>query len=86
MELNGLRMEFATYSDAPVQKGGTTTFGHGAVRKFEVSGFERCGSALVQEDVAYRAPTGPLITKVVCESAARTVQGPLKLSWTLSYQ
>jgi len=86
VELNGLRMEFATYSDAPVQKGGTTTFGHGAVRKFEVSGFEHCGTAPVQEDVAYHTPTGPLLTKVVCESAARSVQAPLKLSWTLSYQ
>jgi hypothetical protein len=79
-------MEFATYSDAPVQKGGTTTFGHGAVRKFETSGFERCGSAPIQDDVAYHTPTGPLLARVVCESSARTVQGPLKLSWTLSYQ
>jgi hypothetical protein len=44
------------------------------------------GTAAVQEDVAYHAPTGPLMTKVLCESAARTVQAPLKLSWTLSYQ
>jgi hypothetical protein len=86
VELKGLSMEFATYSDAPVQKGGTTTFGHGAVRKFEASGFEHCGTAAVQEDGAYHTPTGPLTTKVACESSAHTVQGPLKLSWTLSYQ
>jgi hypothetical protein len=86
VELKGLRMEFATYSDAPMQKGATTTFAHGAVRKFEASGFEHCGTAPVQEDVAYHTPTGPFTTRVVCESAARTVQGPLKLSWTLSYQ
>jgi len=86
VELKGLRMEFASYSDAPVQKGGTTTFGHGAVRKFETSGFEHCGTAPVQDDVAYHTSTGPLLTRVVCESSARAVQGPLKLSWTLSYQ
>jgi hypothetical protein len=86
VELKGVRMEFATYSEAPVQKGGTITFGHGAVRKFEASGFEHCGTAEVQEDMAYHTPTGPLNTNVVCESSARTVQGPLKLSWTLSYQ
>jgi hypothetical protein len=86
VELKGVRMEFATYSEAAVQRGGTITFGHGAVRKFEASGFEHCGTAAVQEDVAYHTPTGPLNTKVVCESSARTVQGPLKLSWTLSYQ
>jgi len=86
VELKGLRMEFASYSDAPVQKGGTTTFGHGAVRKFETAGFEHCGTAPVQDDVAYHTSTGPLLTRVVCESSARAVQGPLKLSWTLSYQ
>jgi hypothetical protein len=51
-----------------------------------VSGFDHCGTAPVQEDVAYHAPTGPLMTKVLCEGAARTVQAPLKLGWTLSYQ
>jgi hypothetical protein len=86
VDLKGVRMEFATYSEAPVQKGDITIFGHGVVRKFEASGFEHCSTAPVQDDVAYHTPTGPLNTKVVCESSARTVQGPLKLSWTLSYQ
>jgi len=86
VELKGLRMEFATYSDTPVQKGGTTTFGHGAVRKFEASGFEHCDTAPVREDAAYHTPTGPLITKVVCESSGHAVQTPLKLSWALRYQ
>jgi len=58
VELKGLRMEFATYSDVPAQKGGTTTFGHGAVRKFETSGFEHCSSAPVQDDVLITLPPG----------------------------
>ena len=86
MELKGLRMEFATYSEGPAQKGGTTTFAHGAVRKFEASGFDHCSTAAVQDDVAYHTPTGPLTTKVLCESASRTVQGPIKLRWTLNYR
>ena len=86
VELKGMRMEFATYSEAPVQRSGTTTFGRGAVRKFDASGFEHCGTVPVQDDAAYHTPTGPLNTKVVCESSGRTVRGPLKLSWTLSYQ
>jgi hypothetical protein len=86
VQLKGLRMEFATYSEGPSQKGGITTFAHGAVRKFEASGFDHCGTAAVQDDVAYHTPTGPLTTRVLCESATRTVQGPIKLSWTLSYQ
>lgn len=86
VELKGLRMEFATYSEGPAQKGGTTTFAHGAVRKFEASGFDHCSTAAVQDDVAYHTPTGPLTTKVLCESASRTVQGPIKLRWTLNYR
>jgi hypothetical protein len=86
VQIQSLRMEFATYSDAAAQKGTTTTFGRGAVRKFAVSGFERCGVAPVQDDVAYHTPTGPFATRVLCESAARTLLGPLQLSWSLSYQ
>jgi hypothetical protein len=86
VQIQGLRMEFATYSDAAAQKGTTTTFGRGAIRKFAVSGFERCSVAPVQDDVAYHTPTGPFATRVLCESPARTVLGPLKLSWSLSYQ
>ena len=86
VELKGLRMEFATYSEGPAQKGGTTTFAHGAVRKFEASGFDHCSTAAVQDDVAYHTPTGPLTTRVLCESASRTVQGPIKLKWTLNYR
>ncbi|MFL6602197.1 MAG: hypothetical protein ACJ8R9_12800 [Steroidobacteraceae bacterium] len=86
VQLQGLRMEFASYSEDPTQKGEITTFGHGAVRKFEASGFDHCGTTAVQGDAAYHTPTGPLSTKVLCESATRTVRGPIKLSWTLSYQ
>jgi hypothetical protein len=86
LELKGLRMEFATYSDDPTLKGGTVSFGRGLVRSFAASGFERCSTSPVQDDAAYRSPTGPLMTRVVCETSARTMQCPLKLSWTLSYQ
>jgi hypothetical protein len=86
VELKALRMEFATYSDSPVQKGGTVTFARGAVRTFSAAGFEHCTTSSVQDDVDYHTPTGPLMTKVLCEISARTLQGPLKLSWTLSYQ
>ncbi len=84
--INSVRMEFATYSDWPQQQGTTTRFGRGAVRKFAVSGFARCSVAPVQDDVAYHTPTGPLATRVVCESPAQTLHGPLQLSWSLSYQ
>ena len=86
VELKSLRMEFATYSDLAAQQGTITTFGRGAVRKFAVRGFERCDVGPVQDDVAYHTPTGPFATRVVCESPAHTLQGPLQLSWSLSYR
>jgi hypothetical protein len=79
-------MEFATYSDAPAQFGGTIKFGRGAVAQFVAKGFERCTTAPVKDEMAYHTPTGPLITKVVCESPPRTAAGPLELGWTLSYR
>jgi hypothetical protein len=83
--LKSLRMEFATWSDAASQQGNTTVFGRGLVRKFTAVGFERCTVAAVQDDVAYHTPTGPLATRVLCESPSHTLKSPLKLGWTLSY-
>jgi hypothetical protein len=84
--LKSLRMEFATYSDAASQQGESTFFGHGMVRKFTARGFEHCGVAPIQDDVAYHTPSGPYSSRVACESPERTLQGALKLGWTLSYQ
>lgn len=85
VSLQSLRMEFASYSDAASQQGATTIFRHGTVRKFAAFGFERCAVGSVQEDVAYHSPTGPFASRVVCESPARVLRGPLELGWTLSY-
>jgi hypothetical protein len=84
--MKSLRMEFATYSDAAAQQGRSTVFGHGMVRRFSASGFEHCGVAPVQDDVAYHTPTGPYANRVVCESQGRTLQGAFQLGWTLNYQ
>jgi hypothetical protein len=86
VEIKSLRLEFATYSDAASRKGTTTVFGHGAVRKFETSGFERCSFTPISDDPAYHTPTGPFVTRVLCESPARTLKSPLQLRWSLSYQ
>jgi hypothetical protein len=83
--LKSLRMEFATRSEAASQQGNITVFGRGWVRKFAAVGFERCTVAAVQDDVAYHTPTGPLLTRVLCESPSHTLKSPLKLGWTLSY-
>jgi len=86
LELQALRLEFATYSTGATQKGDIATFRQGDVRSFEASGFEQCTAAPIQDDVAYRTPTGPLATKVICASSGRRLQGQFKLSWTLSYR
>jgi hypothetical protein len=86
LDLKEIRMELATYSEAPTLKSsGTITFARGAVQTFSTSGFERCGTSPIQDDVAYHTTTGPLQTRVVCETSARTLQKPFELSWVLSY-
>jgi hypothetical protein len=85
ISLKSLRMEFATGSSAASQQGTTTVFGRGLVRKFTAAGFEQCTVATVQDDVAYHTPTGPWVSRVLCESASRTLKSPIKMRWTLSY-
>ncbi|WP_337828731.1 hypothetical protein [Pseudonocardia sp. TMWB2A] len=79
------RMEFASFSDAAVQQGASTSFGQGAVRRFTVSGMERCTAAPTGGKEAYRAPHGAMQSLVQCEGIAAR-QGAVRISWTLEYR
>jgi hypothetical protein len=85
VDLKGIAMEFATYSEDGTQKAGTVTFAHGPVRDFKASGFDQCTTEALHNDADYRTPTGPFASKVACRSAARTLSKPLTLSWSLRY-
>jgi hypothetical protein len=86
LDVKGIAMEFATYSEDGTQKGSTATFAKGPVREFKVSGFDECATEALHDDPGYRTPTGPFFSKVACRIEARTLREPLTLSWSLSYR
>ncbi|MBO9711090.1 MAG: hypothetical protein J7521_23060 [Caulobacter sp.] len=76
-------LSFAGFSSAPRTKGGATTYGVGDVRSFTVTGLS-CKSRPLVDEKAYRTPTGAFESLVEC--AGGKGQGPLTVSWTLSYK
>jgi hypothetical protein len=79
-------MEYAGYSEAPVQRGaGAFAFGRGDVRGFAAKGYGPC-NAEEPSDPVYRSPTGPFATLVRCARITPVSAGaPLTLEWSLSY-
>jgi hypothetical protein len=78
-------LSFAAFSTAPRSKGGATTYGHGDVRSFTVTGLS-CKSRPLEDEKAYRTPSGAFQSLAECASGPRTLSGPLTVSWTLSYR
>ncbi len=83
--IKAVDLSFAAFSAAPTTKGGATTYGRGDVRGFKVTGLS-CKSRALKDEKAYRTPTGDFESLVECASGARTLSGPLTVSWTLSYR
>lgn len=83
--IKAVDLSFAGFSSAPSTKGGATTYGQGDVRSFTVTGLS-CTSRPLADEKAYRTPTGAFQSLVECASGARTVSGPLTVSWTLTYR
>jgi hypothetical protein len=84
--IQGVAMEFATYSDAPHQSGALTTFGQGAVTTFRTEGFDACGVHALTSNPDYQTPTGAFATLVDCKRGATTLSAPMTISWTLTYR
>jgi hypothetical protein len=72
VNLKGVTMEYATYSDS--------------TRGFKATGFDQCHAAPVNGDRNYQTPTGPFRNRVACEIGPRKVSAPLTLSWSLTYR
>ncbi|KQY95245.1 hypothetical protein ASD21_07730 [Caulobacter sp. Root1455] len=83
--IKAVDLSFASFSSAPSTKGGATTYGQGDVRAFTVTGLS-CKSRALEDEKAYRTPTGAFQSLVECAGGARTRSGPLTVSWSLSYQ
>jgi hypothetical protein len=83
--LRGFDMEFAAYGQAPVAAKSGFRYGGGAVTGFTAEGFDHCAARPTDGDKTYRTPTGAFGSVVGCASGPRLLTGPLKLSWTLTY-
>jgi len=83
--IEAVDLDFASFSAAPATKGGATTYGRGDVRSFKVTGLS-CKSRPLKDEKTYRTPTGDFESLVECVGGARTLQGPLTVSWTLRYR
>jgi len=78
-------MEFASFSDAPMQRSGAVAFARGAVKRFATTGYGAC-DAQPATDPVYRAPTGPFATVVKCARSGDALpSGRIDAHWTLSY-
>jgi hypothetical protein len=86
LEVAGVSLEFASFSDGASIEGNTVRFKDGAVRSFTVSGLQACEAAPTAGSELYRAPYGPMATVVSCRSGAFTLQKPLTITWTMRYQ
>ena len=85
LEVTGLSLEFASFSEGASVQGNSVRFKGGAVQGFEVSGLQGCEAAPVSGN-DYAAPYGPMRTLVSCRSGAFSMSKPLTVSWTLRYQ
>jgi hypothetical protein len=83
--IEAVDLDFASFSAAPATKGGATTYGRGDVRSFKVTGLS-CKSRPLKDEKTYRTPTGDFESLVECAGGARTLSGPLTVSWTLRYR
>jgi hypothetical protein len=83
--IKAVDLSFASFSSAPVTKGGATTYGQGDVRSFKVTGLS-CKSRPLADEEAYRTPTGAFQSLTECAGGGRTLSNPLTVTWTLTYR
>lgn len=79
-----VELQLGSFSSGASQAGMTTTFADGALRRFTVEGIKACQSGAPGEDKEYRAATGAMATKVVCQGAPAA--GPFKITWRIDYR
>jgi hypothetical protein len=77
-------LAFASFSGKATTKDGATTFGTGDVTGFKVEGL-RCSTKTLNDEKAYRAPTGAMTSLTSCTSGASEGK-PITVSWTISYK
>ncbi|WP_216594693.1 hypothetical protein [Halomonas sp. PR-M31] len=86
LEVDNIRLEFASFSEDATIDGNTVMFDRGAVTEFSISGLDVCKVESVNGEPPYQTPVGPLLTLVTCETGDMTMEEPLKISWSIKYK
>ena len=86
LELAGIELDFGTFSQLSRAAGRRTEFNNGAVSSFEVSGLDGCRATAIENDPDFESDEGPMLAKVVCSSAAKTVGAPFTIGWSLVFR
>lgn len=86
LPIKGLELEFAAYGDTPAEARGGFRYPTGAVTGFTAEGFDHCAARPTDGDKRYQTPTGVFKSVVRCEAGPRTLKGPFRLRWTLTYR
>ena len=85
LELQGIELDFGTFSQLSHAAGNRALFDGGAVGEFEVSGLAGCQATAIQDDPDFESDEGPMAAKVICTSPAKSVSGPFTIGWTLTF-
>nr|WP_298378751.1 hypothetical protein [uncultured Halomonas sp.] len=86
LEVDNIRLEFASFSEDATIDGNTVTFDKGDVTEFSISGLDVCKVDSVNGEPPYQTPVGPLLTLVTCETGDMTMVEPLEISWSIKYK
>ncbi|HZG76501.1 MAG TPA: hypothetical protein VEZ72_11670, partial [Paenibacillus sp.] len=80
------RIEFATFSEAPVVDGCKVRFGAGPILEIEAVGYDRCETRTVENEREYHTSHGPSKTHVTWTVAPGKAAKRLELGWRLTYR
>jgi len=79
-------LDFASFSDGAAISGNKVRFAEGSVTGFEVSGLDACEVMPTNGADDYKAPAGPMKTRVACASKNFSFTKPLTIKWTMRYR
>lgn len=85
VEMKNITLEFASFSETAISRGTAVRFSNGLVHQFNVKGLKTCTTEKTSGNVDYQSPSGPMRTRVFCESGKMTMKDPLTIQWEIRY-
>jgi hypothetical protein len=85
LDMQSIRLDFATFSTAPTANGKGISFGQGAVTGFAAEGLQ-CQAEATDGNANYQSDTGAMATVVHCAKDAAALAAPFTLRWTIQYR